>query len=303
MVYRDVNIALANELANYADSHGIDFEAVRAAANTDGETALLEPGIGVGGHCTPVYPYFMIHEARSRNKPARIAELGRVVNDAQVSHYLDKLGDLHGVRVAILGLAFRPQVKESAYSPAFPVQDELKKRGATVTLHDPLYSAEEITKHGFVPGLLEEAEVLVLNTAHDFYKTLSFGDLAQSGVKTVVDGRGLWTPKEVEAKRHKLHCQCQSCRPLTNRVARRKATPAPDAAPLSSPHRERCLPAARTCRRRSHHSTGRDPCDCRPQWSREDHPCRDLRRNRPARHRHDVHLQGQLTTYANRAVR
>ena len=66
MVYRDVNIALANELARYADAVGIDFGPIAAAANTDGEAALLKPGIGVGGHCTPVYPYFLTVDAAQR---------------------------------------------------------------------------------------------------------------------------------------------------------------------------------------------------------------------------------------------
>ena len=62
MAYRDVNIALANELACYAEAAGVNFEPVRQAANTDGEAMLLRPGIGVGGHCTPVYPYFLIRD-------------------------------------------------------------------------------------------------------------------------------------------------------------------------------------------------------------------------------------------------
>ena len=76
MIYRDVNIALANELAAYAESVGLDFRPVREAANTDGEAALLTPGIGVGGHCTPVYPYFLIQDAADRGEPVRYGRNG-----------------------------------------------------------------------------------------------------------------------------------------------------------------------------------------------------------------------------------
>ncbi len=66
MVCRDVNIALVNELSAYAERAGVDLQAVVKAANTDDETFLLEPGIGVGGHCTPVYPHFLLQERRAR---------------------------------------------------------------------------------------------------------------------------------------------------------------------------------------------------------------------------------------------
>ena len=64
MLYRDVNIALVNELAAFCEMAGVDFDRVRSAANSDGEADLLIPGIGVGGHCTPVYPYFLTRESR-----------------------------------------------------------------------------------------------------------------------------------------------------------------------------------------------------------------------------------------------
>jgi nucleotide sugar dehydrogenase len=116
MVYRDVNIAIANELAAYAESVGVDFASVREAANTDGEAALLTPGIGVGGHCTPIYPYFLIKDAIRVGEPARLAELARTTNDQQVARALDRLernwGRIRGRRVVVLGVAFRPGVRE-----------------------------------------------------------------------------------------------------------------------------------------------------------------------------------------------
>src|SRR5262249_40207669 len=91
MVYRDVNIALSNELARYAEAAGLDFYPVREAANTDGEAALLMPGIGVGGHCTPVYPYFLIRDGERRGIPTPLAHFSRQINDGQCAHQLDRL--------------------------------------------------------------------------------------------------------------------------------------------------------------------------------------------------------------------
>ncbi len=77
MIYRDANIALANGLAGYCEAAGLDVLDVIEAANTNGEAHLLRPGIGVGGHCTPVYPYFAIHDARRRGWPLRVVEAAR----------------------------------------------------------------------------------------------------------------------------------------------------------------------------------------------------------------------------------
>jgi nucleotide sugar dehydrogenase len=204
MVYRDVTIAVANELAAYAEAAGVELGPVIAAANTDGESHLLSPGIGVGGHCTPVYPYFLIREAERRGTPVTLVERARRVNDRQVVRMLDRVerewGKLAGKGVMILGLGFRPQVKEHAYSTAFPLRAELVRRGAKVSLHDPLYRKEEIEKHGFEAGEADAAalpEVLVLNTAHAEYLSVAFGDLARRGVKVVVDGRNAWQAEDV----------------------------------------------------------------------------------------------------------
>lgn len=204
MIYRDVNIALSNELARYAEEVGVNICEIIRAANTDGEAALLIPGIGVGGHCAPVYPYFLIRDAQRRNIPMRLAENGRQVNDSQVNHTLNRLetvwGSLRGRRVLILGLGFRPQVKEHIYSPAFQLRDELHWRGAQAQIHDPLYSDDEIHDLGFVAGSLTDlplAEVIILNTAHTIYKTLNFKSLARWGVKAIVDGRTTWSPQQV----------------------------------------------------------------------------------------------------------
>jgi nucleotide sugar dehydrogenase len=204
MLYRDVNIALANELARYAEAAGIDFPPIIAAANTDGEAALLWPGIGVGGHCTPVYPYFGIRDGQRRGIPLTLAERARQINDDQPRHILDRLertwGPLAGKTALILGLGFRPQVKEHIFSPAFQLGAELRRRKVAVQLHDPLYSAAEIEAHGFTPGSLEAtpgAQVLILNTSHDAYAHLNFSELAARGLQAVVDGRALWPPEVV----------------------------------------------------------------------------------------------------------
>jgi nucleotide sugar dehydrogenase len=202
MLYRDVNIALANELAAFCELAGVDFDRVRVAANTDGEANLLIPGIGVGGHCTPVYPYFLTRESRRLGFTQRISEAAREINDFQPGRQLDRVAahwkPLKGRRVHILGLGFRPGVKVDTFSPAYPIRDHLVARGALVTLEDPYYSAEEIRSAGFEPGAVHEANLVVLNTAHDEFAAPPFNAWKMAGVEAVLDGRNLWNQDEAE---------------------------------------------------------------------------------------------------------
>ena len=91
MLYRDVNIALVNELSAFCEMAGVDFDRVRSAANSDGEANLLIPGIGVGGHCTPVYPYFVTRESRRLGVTQIISEAARQINDYQPTRLLDRV--------------------------------------------------------------------------------------------------------------------------------------------------------------------------------------------------------------------
>lgn len=205
MVYRDVNIALANELAMYAESVGLDFSVVAAAANTDGESALLAPGIGVGGHCAPVYPYFVLQDALERGVSLPLTSESRIINDGQARRLLDRVcrdsDECQGHDLLILGLGFRPGIKEHSFSSAFLIRDEALRRGTSPFLHDPLYDATEILGHGFTPLKLDGRlpSIVVLNTGHQEYKEVDFVQWRERGVRTVVDGRNLWSPSEVQA--------------------------------------------------------------------------------------------------------
>jgi nucleotide sugar dehydrogenase len=208
MVYRDVNIAIANQLAAYAEAAGFDTGPIFEAANTDGETFLLKPGIGVGGHCTPVYPYFLLADAAHRGVDVSLAATAREVNDFQAGRAVARLdtalGGLAGCRVGILGLGFRPDVKEHIYSPAFLVESSLRSYGADVRVHDPLYADAELTAHGFAawhPDRLAEwaPEALVLVTGHSAFAGLDLRALRRAGLRAVLDGRGFWAPDAVNA--------------------------------------------------------------------------------------------------------
>lgn len=203
MLYRDVNIALANELAAFCEIAGVDFERVRSAANTDGEADLLSPGIGVGGHCTPVYPYFLTRESRRLGLMQRISEAAREINDNQPARQLGRVAaawkPLAGQRVHLLGLGFRPGVKVDTLSPAYALRDHLLCLDARVTLEDPYYSSEELAAAGFRAATVEGAALVVLNTAHPEFAAPDFRTWHAAGVEAVLDGRNFWQPGAVES--------------------------------------------------------------------------------------------------------
>jgi len=130
-IYRDVNIALANELAMVSNEKGVDIWEVIEVANTDPNCSLLEPGPGVGGHCIPVYPWFVING----NGSTRLIRTAREVNDSMSTHVVRKVSKeleksgkpVSGSNILVAGLVYRPGVKETYNTPAKRVIKELRE--------------------------------------------------------------------------------------------------------------------------------------------------------------------------------
>ena len=198
-VYRDVNIGLVNELALAAEQSGVDITEVISAANSEPQSHLHAPGIGVGGHCMPVYPYFFLADGL----PHEIVVAGRVANEQMPAHAVqlleDCIGDLEGRTILILGLAYRPGVKEAMLSPASELSAILRQRGVRALVHDPLFSSEEIRALGLEPSHLyaDDADAVILQTFHPEYRDLDLGRLCRCQV--VLDGRNALAPERVRA--------------------------------------------------------------------------------------------------------
>lgn len=188
--YRDVNIALANQFALFSESHGIDVQKVIDASNSQPFSHIHRPGIAVGGHCIPIYPRFYLW-----NDPAAtVVSAARSANAAMPAHVVKTLekihGDLKGQRVVVLGAAYRGGVKETAFSGVFPTVAALKEAGAVVTVHDPMYTDDELIHYGFVPYHYGEAvDAAIVQADHAQYRDLAPAELP--GVKTILDGRGI----------------------------------------------------------------------------------------------------------------
>ena len=190
--YRDVNIAYANELARYASRHGIDVTEVIDAANSQPYSHIHAPGVGVGGHCIPVYPHFLFNDDPELLMPPLARQINEGMGAFTVDVIEDRLGSLDGQPVLVLGIAYRGNVREDAFSSAFRLRDELLAAGARVHGHDPFFDADHLRRLGFEPYDLaapEPIRVAVLQAAHDAYRSMDPG--AIPGLELFVDGRNV----------------------------------------------------------------------------------------------------------------
>jgi nucleotide sugar dehydrogenase len=198
--YRDVNIALANEYARYAAKRGIDVIEVIAAANSQPYSHIHAPGVGVGGHCIPVYPHFLFNT----EPDLRLPPMARAINDEMaefaVAELARRLGSLAGVDVLVLGIAYRADVREDAFSSAFRLRDRLLDAGALVHGHDPFFPAEHLAGLGFEPYDLAAptpVRAAVVQAPHAAYRSLDPASIP--GLELLLDGRNALDPAAVRS--------------------------------------------------------------------------------------------------------
>jgi UDP-N-acetyl-D-glucosamine dehydrogenase len=179
-VFRNVNIALVNELALLCERMGLDvWEVIDAAATKPFGFLRFTPGPGVGGHCIPVDPYYLAWRAREFDFVDRFVELAGDINFAMPRHVVDLVGEalnehgraVRGARVAVIGVAFKPNVRDARNSPAADVLALLADRGADVGYHDPhvpTFRDATGTERSSVEldDLLDSADVVVVLVAH-----------------------------------------------------------------------------------------------------------------------------------------
>lgn len=193
--YRDVNIALANVFARVAEATDVDVHDVIALANMHPRVNVHFPGAGVGGHCIPVDPKFLISAFPEETQLLAIA---RNINDTQAVRMVDRAeaqGLKRGSIVTILGAAYRGDIDDARDTPTEILIETLGKRGYTWRTHDPLVNhfkmhndyPPALTKN--LPEALKDSEAAFLITSHSEYKDLTAGDF--TGMKDgglIIDG-------------------------------------------------------------------------------------------------------------------
>ena len=201
-VYRDVNIALANELADYCQKVGVNFWDARKGANSQPFCNLHYPGTGVGGLCIPVYPRFIIESSSKIGKNVKLIEYSRKINDSMpkqcVADAISLLKNkVKGKKIAVLGLGFRGEVTDSRLSPTYDVVSELIKKGCKVSVHDPyIFEDKKLPKNVLLTKNLSEAvdkaDLIFISSDHKMYSKLNKKSLKSSKKRTLIfDGRNI----------------------------------------------------------------------------------------------------------------
>ena len=192
--YRDVNIGLANQFGKFAAANGIDVHKVIEASNSQPYSHIHRPGIAVGGHCIPVYPRLYLYTDPDATIVRTAREANMTMPEYAIGLAEGALGSVEGKRIVVLGASYRGKVKETAFSGVFPTAEGLTARNATVFVHDPMFSDDELRGFGFTPYTLgEPVDGALVQADHPEYKELTPADLP--GLKVMVDGRGILDAK------------------------------------------------------------------------------------------------------------
>ena len=196
--YRNINIGLINELAMLCDKMGINiWEVIEAAKTKPYGFQAFYPGPGPGGHCIPLYPYYLPWHAREFGFHTSMIEASMMINDRMPEYCVERAArilnkvkkPLNGSQVLVLGVAYKQDIDDYRESPAIKVIDHLEERGAEVVFFDPYikeYKHEGKVKRGadaLTKELIESADLVMVTTAHT---TVDY-DFVQQHAKLVFD--------------------------------------------------------------------------------------------------------------------
>jgi UDPglucose 6-dehydrogenase len=204
-------ISFMNEIANLCEAVGANIDQVRKGIGSDSRigSSFLFPGPGYGGSCFPKDVQALLRTANAVHVPLSVVEAVEKTNERQKRRIFEKLakalGTVKGARVAVWGLAFKPQTDDLRESPALTLIDELIKAGATVVAHDPVAMAEAKKRLGSSVTFadtgydaLKGADALAIVTDWNEYRNPDF-DRMKAALKRplIVDGRNLYDPARV----------------------------------------------------------------------------------------------------------
>lgn len=200
--YRQVNIALVNEMAIFCHDLGVDiWDAISCAATKPFGFEAFRPGPGVGGHCIPIDPSYLSYKVRTLGFPFRFAELAQEINGRMPAYIVERAASmlnrkqrtLNGSRILLLGVTYKPNIADLRETPALPIARKLCRAGARMAYHDPHVSAwdidgepvERVTDRELVIEL-DAADLVILIQNHAMYDH----DLLAAPGRLILDTRG-----------------------------------------------------------------------------------------------------------------
>lgn len=194
--FRDINIAFVNELAMSFSKLGIDLVNVIKGAETKPFSFLAHyPGCGVGGHCIPVDPYYLIAHAKENGFDHEFLSLARKINNNMPKFTVELLNqalkekntEKKDTKIAILGISYKADIGDYRESPSFEIIDEAKKEGYIVKTFDP-YVLDKSTEKT-LEDTVKDVNAVIITTNHEEFKTLTPEFFIQNNISIVIDGR------------------------------------------------------------------------------------------------------------------
>lgn len=209
-VFLATKISFINEIARICDAYEVDVTDVAEAIGLDPRINpyFLQAGLGFGGSCFPKDLHSMIHFAQAENVTPSLLNAVKLVNDTQVNHYITKLKnhftELKSTKIAILGLAFKPNTDDIRESRAIRFIEQLTKLGCEIHVYDPIAKLPsslegKAWQHQSLEKLLSGVDCVVIATEWDEIKSLDWNQVKSlMNGNVVLDGRNCFTKKEVE---------------------------------------------------------------------------------------------------------
>ncbi len=202
--YRDVNIALANVFSHIAERSGVNVHDAIELANRHPRVNVHKPGPGVGGHCIPVDPWFLIDGFPEDTALLRQA---RDINDGQPKRLWERVKSLgHPIKhVAILGAAYRGDLDDARESPTEKLIEALEAEAISYALHDPhvtsfqLHNGREVQITAHMETALSNADAVIIMTDHSQYKLLNSINFSAMSGRVIADGRDLLDPSAIKS--------------------------------------------------------------------------------------------------------
>ncbi|MCX6229759.1 MAG: nucleotide sugar dehydrogenase [Bacteroidia bacterium] len=210
--YRLVNISLINELALLSGKMGIDiWEVIEAAKTKPFGFQAFYPGIGIGGHCIPLDPFYLEHIAKKYDFDLSMIHAAGHINMRMPNYMTNKITSalnshkksIMGSKILFLGVAYKPNIDDERESPALKIMGEVAKKGGVVTYHDPYIPGIKTENRTFQSVILNkealnEADYIVITTNHENFDI----DFITGNSKLIVDLRNV--TKEKSEKIYKL---------------------------------------------------------------------------------------------------
>ncbi|MFH0820019.1 MAG: nucleotide sugar dehydrogenase [bacterium] len=203
--FRDINIAFVNELAKSFDRLDIDItNVIRGAATKPFAFMAHWPGCGVGGHCIPVDPYYLIEEAKKNDFDHKFLRSARNINNSMPVYTVELLQEalnsieksIKGTNIGILGVSYKANIGDLRESPPLKIIELLRKKGANLHIFDPYIA--KLSTTGSLAELLQKSEAIIVATNHREFLQMPVEEFGNNNIRVIIDGRNCLDKKAIK---------------------------------------------------------------------------------------------------------